>query len=531
MKLVRWLGLLAAALLCPFLATPAFAAGPNEQCDTETLQAMAPVDTTVAFAARQGGGCQVVGFVTTRNPGPNRVQFVLALPNAFNGRYVYLGVGGAAGELPVVRPELYAKGYAVSGSDGGTGAKHWADFSFKSDPGKLADFQGRGVHVVAQATQQITKAYYKQAAIHRYISGCSGGGQMGLTNALRFGNQDFDGFVVGATPWPGHNVFKANAFRLAQYLQTHPDAWISPDLLKKADAAILAAYDGTDGAVDGIIADQRNIKDFDTGILAKIGFTPAQITMFNLIRTPQRFTLPGGGTAIQPGYSITDVEHWDKYFFGLTPPPWPSTQTMAAARVSEMGAPFYHVMADTDTRATNPSLNYWEVKNPVELTKLGLTAGGDNEALANADALFTRLAASGAKMIVYHGVDDEAMSYWETLQSYGAMSKLHADIAKWMRLFIMPGLMHCRGGPGTSNSEEPLIEAVANWVEKGQAPSSVVANRVTPMKGLERTFLLCAEPSRAFLKSSGGDATKAENWECRAPAQAPESPKKVASTQ
>jgi tannase/feruloyl esterase len=145
MRLIRLLALLAAALSCLWLANPASAAEPNEQCDTETVQGMAPADTTVAFAARQGAGCQVVGFVTTRNPGPNRVQFVLALPNAFNGRYVYLGVGGAAGELPVVRPELYAKGYAVSGSDGGTGAKHWADFSFKSGPGKLADFQGRGV--------------------------------------------------------------------------------------------------------------------------------------------------------------------------------------------------------------------------------------------------------------------------------------------------------------------------------------------------------------------------------------------------
>jgi hypothetical protein len=143
-----------------------------------------------------------------------------------------------------------------------------------------------------------------------------------LVNALRFGNQDFDGFVVGATPWPGHNAFRAEVFRLAQYLQTHPDAWISPELLRKADDAILAAYDASDGAVDGIIADQRNIEQFDLDILRKVGFSHAQIQMFDLIRKPHSFKLPDGRTTIQPGYSFTHVASWTQYIFGTSPPPW-----------------------------------------------------------------------------------------------------------------------------------------------------------------------------------------------------------------
>ena len=95
------------------------AAAPSEQCDTETVQAMAPADTTVAFAAREQGGCRVSGYVTTRNPGPNKVLFVLALPDNYNNRYVYLGVGGAGGQLPTLQPALLAKGYALAGSDGG----------------------------------------------------------------------------------------------------------------------------------------------------------------------------------------------------------------------------------------------------------------------------------------------------------------------------------------------------------------------------------------------------------------------------
>jgi hypothetical protein len=154
-------------------ASPARAA-PSEACDTSTVQAMAPADTTVSFAARESGICRVSGYVTTRDPGPNHVLFTLALPDNFNGRYVYLGVGGAAGSLPVMQPNLLAKGYALAGSDGGTGAKTGADFSFQTDPAKQLDFSWRGVHVTAQATQQIARSYYKpkpDVALHQRLFG------------------------------------------------------------------------------------------------------------------------------------------------------------------------------------------------------------------------------------------------------------------------------------------------------------------------------------------------------------------------
>jgi feruloyl esterase len=519
MTSIRTLAVLG-TLLCGVSSIPALAqqvpVNPAENCDTETVQKMAPADTTVAFAAREGDNlCRVVGYVTTRNPGPNKVLFTLGLPSRFSGRYVYLGVGGAAGNLPHLRPELLAKGYALGGSDGGSGSKNWSDFSFRSDAGRQADFLGRGVHVVAKATQDITRAYYNRPKIYRYISGCSGGGQMGMTNALRFAGENFDGFVIGATPLIGKTVYGMNAFRLAQYLQNHPEAWISPAQLKTIDAAILAAYDESDGAKDGIIADQRNIAKFDEDILHQAGLTPAQITMFNMIRTPQALPAAGGKTMVQPGYPITDVEYWAKYIFGSAPPPWPNTQDHSASYVMMKGAPYFHVMADTNTRVLEPDVDYSKLK-PAELARIANEMMGQHPYIPDSNASFRKFAASGARMIIYHGVDDEAMSYLEDVKNHEELVKEHPDADRWLRMYIMPGLRHCRGGPGTTNSEEPLIEAVANWVEKGQAPEEVVARRETLKKGYERDFLLCPEPKRAFLKTPGADATKAENWECRA---------------
>lgn len=507
----------AAAAIAPLAGSPARAAGPaaattpSERCDTATVQAMAPPGTTVAFAAREYGTCRVNGYVTTQNPGPNKVLFVLTLPDNFNGRYLYLGVGGAAGSLPPMTPALLRQGYALAGSDGGSGAKNGSDFSFKSDPGKLADFMGRGVRVTAAATQAITKAYFARPQIRRYISGCSGGGQMGLGNARRNGGEDFDGFIVGATPLP-NSAFKAHVFRVVSHLQKNPQGWISPELMTKAKAAIMAAYDTSDGAADGIISDQRNIARFDPAVLSRVGFTPAQIETFELISQPHTYRGPGlHGAVINPGFPISDVGSWSQFLLGSGPPPWKRTTEGSTTDIMRQGAPFFHTMADSNTRSMNPALDYWTVSE-TELVRLATRNGEDNPMADPMD--FGALARSGAKMLIFHGVNDQAMGYLETMGAYETLAKRFPDSGNWVRAYAVPGLQHCAGGPGPTDIDDRLLDALVAWVEKGQAPQEIVANRFSPAKGLERTFLLCPEPRRAKLRTAGLDPAKAENWEC-----------------
>lgn len=490
------------------------AVAPSERCDTETMQAMAPAGTTVAFAAREGGGCRVHGYVTTTNPGPNRVLFVLAMPDRFNGRYVYLGVGGAAGQLPTIPSGLWGKGYALAGSDGGSGAKNGADFGFMNDPGKAADFMGRGVQVTAAATQQIARTYYRRDKMTRLISGCSGGGQMGLTNSRRFGGANFDGFLVGATPWPA-TAYMPHIYRIARQLQTKPASWISPELMAKAQTAILATYDGSDGAVDGIIADQRNIARFDYGILTTAGFTPAQVETFKIIHEPHSYAGPGlkGGPTVNPGYPIADVSGWSSFLLGRTPPPWPGSNVKSAGALGLAGAPFIHIMADTRTRSDHPTTDYWTLAKDADLVRIATRNGVE---IPYADPMdFSALAGSGAKLIVYHGVNDQAMSYLETVAGYERLLARFPEGRSWARTFSIPGLLHCRGGVGPTAPDEELLEALVAWVEKGQAPESVVSRRVSSEKGLERTFLLCPEPMRARLNATGLDPRDAKNWSCK----------------
>lgn len=488
---------------------------PSESCDRAAIQSLAASDTTIAFAAREAGGvCRINGYVTTQNPGPNQVMFVLAMPDTFNGRYVYLGVGGAAGQLPVMKPSLLAKGYALAGSDAGTGARTIADFSFKSDPAKLMDFQWRGVRSTAIATQRIATAYYSRPKIGRYISGCSGGGQMGMSNAIRFGGENFDGFITAATVWPGA-AFKPHVYRIMAHMQNHPDSWLPPELLRRGYAAIVARYDETDGAKDGIIHDARNIQNFDLSILRDLGFTPAQIETFQMITSPRKYSGPGlYEDGLQAGWPASDLAGWIRYLTGTIPPPWPNTTTHSTSALQAMGAPFYHVMADTNIRAQRPSLDYATITDEKLLINLA-TLGGTEVSTDTLD--LSKVDRSGAKMIIWHGTADEANSYLDNLKGYQAVMAKTPSAANWLRMFLVPGTQHCRGGNGPTEIEDPMIDALATWVETGKQPESVLAPRSVPGKGVDRVFRLCPEPKRAALKAPGLDANDPENWECRAP--------------
>jgi hypothetical protein len=107
------------------------------------------------------------------------------------------------------------------------------------------------------------------------------------------------------------------------------------------------------------------------------------------------------------------------------------------------------------------------------------------------------------------------MSYLETVKSYEALAAKDKRVAEWLRVFTVPGLMHCRGEYGRTDVEDRAIEALVNGVENGQAPQSVVSNRVSPPTAIERSFRLCAEPTRAALKNSGLHFKQADNWECK----------------
>ena len=83
---------------------------------------------------------------------------------------------------------------------------------------------------------------------------------------------------------------------------------------------------------------------------------------------------------------------------------------------------------------------------------------------------------------------------------------------KWARLFLVPGMNHCTGGPATDSYDG--LAAIVDWVENDQAPERIHAaaqstNRFFP----NRTRPLCPFPSYARYMGAG-DIERAENFAC-----------------
>jgi tannase/feruloyl esterase len=79
-----------------------------------------------------------------------------------------------------------------------------------------------------------------------------------------------------------------------------------------------------------------------------------------------------------------------------------------------------------------------------------------------------------------------------------------------VRLFMVPGMQHCGGGPGPNTFD--TLTALENWVERGEAPDVIIASHSTAST-VDRTMPLCKFPEQARY-SGHGDVNDAANWSC-----------------
>jgi feruloyl esterase len=119
----------------------------------------------------------------------------------------------------------------------------------------------------------------------------------------------------------------------------------------------------------------------------------------------------------------------------------------------------------------------------------------------------------GGKIIHYHGWADAgatalmSIDYYESvLQNMG-----RKETQEFYRLFLIPGMFHCRGGVGCDTVD--WLKSIVDWVEKGIAPESLIGARVLG-GDIKRTRPLCPYPAVAKYKGAG-NIDVAENFICR----------------
>jgi feruloyl esterase len=88
----------------------------------------------------------------------------------------------------------------------------------------------------------------------------------------------------------------------------------------------------------------------------------------------------------------------------------------------------------------------------------------------------------GGKLMIYQGWADTLAHPQLTIDYYNAVTRAMGGTQQtdqFARLFMIPGMGHCGGGP-TPDSTTMLLQMV-NWVEKGQAPQSITAIDTDPV--------------------------------------------------
>ena len=121
----------------------------------------------------------------------------------------------------------------------------------------------------------------------------------------------------------------------------------------------------------------------------------------------------------------------------------------------------------------------------------------------------------GGKLLFYHGVSDPWFSALDTVDYYERMVKANggADtVATWSRLFLVPGMGHCSGGPAALDGFD-MLTAIVDWVERQRAPDTI---RATGRNWSGRSRPLCPYPSHAHYQGAG-DPEDAASFECRSP--------------
>jgi feruloyl esterase len=174
---------------------------------------------------------------------------------------------------------------------------------------------------------------------------------------------------------------------------------------------------------------------------------------------------------------------------------------------------------DWDYRSTNVD----------ELLKAADTKNG--AALSATDPNLTAFKAHGGKLILYHGWNDPGISALNTVDYFDSVAARmgESNTASFVRLYMVPGLQHCGGGPGAtdfgqfglgqaSDPQHNLILALEQWVESGNAPSVIIARKPAEnptAQGAAMTRPLCPYPQAAKYKGTG-DTNDAANFACTA---------------
>ncbi len=398
----------------------------------------------------------------------------------WNGKFMGVGNGFFAGSIQgkmFDMPEALRRGYATAGTDTGH-QEQGGDWAI-GHPEKMIDFAYRSTHEMTVKSKEIIRAFYGSDAEYAYFKGCSTGGRQALMEAQRYPD-DYDGIIAGCSANRHIHMWAAGVAQTVD-LYKYPEKRLSKE---KAGLVNQMVMDSCDLLKEGFLTNPHLCRPEFSRLLCPEGsndntcLTGPQLktvdTFYNGLRNSKGELIFSGQA---PGNPISSSE-------GDIQGPGP---VFDIVRIS----------------FNDPDLDWRNFDLDRDMLLI-------DKAVGYVDAVDTDLSkfkARGSKLLLYHGWSDTGITPKNTIWYYESIiNKMGTNQGDWLRLFMVPGMGHCGGGPGVNTFDS--IGALENWVEKGVAPDRLIGYGA---EGLSRP--LCPYPKYPEYKGAG-DLKKAENWNC-----------------
>jgi hypothetical protein len=461
--------------------------------------------------------CRVAASVKPTKDSDIRIEVWMPM-EGWSGRLLSVGNGGFAGAISYgeMIQALHAGNATASTDTGHIAPSNPMDGSWAiGHPEKVVDFGYRGIHEMTRLAKATAKAFYGGEPRYSYFESCSNGGRQALMEAQRF-PEDYNGILAGA---PANYWTRVGIWAIAMKPALDRGGYIPAAKLATVARAVNAACDAQDGVSDGIVDDPRTCHFKPATLLCQARDSDKCLTAPQVAVLEQLYAgaHDAKGRAIYPGYLPGGEEGpagWGLWIMGAAP-----GQSLIFGFERGFFAGMVSEKAD------------WDFKD-VEVDAAVNAAEAKTAKILNAtDPNLTAFKSKGGKLILYHGWNDPALPALNTIEYYdNVVSRMGTRAtAEFTRLYMVPGMQHCGGGPGPANfgesgpTEPPDPQhniglALQQWVEKGVPPSSIIATRYPQgalKQSLKMTRPLCPYPQRAVWTGTGS-TDDAANFACKA---------------
>jgi hypothetical protein len=461
--------------------------------------------------------CRVMVQATPSADSDIRIEVWLPAEN-WNGKFQGHGNGGFAGDIGYVSlASSVISGYASASTDTGHSIQGTDPTWALGHPEKLTDFGYRAIHVMTVVAKEVIRARFSKDPQYSYFLGCSNGGRQALMEAQRYPD-DYNGILAGAPANYWTHLLSTGIWN-TQALTSDDASYIPAAKLSAIAKAVNGACDAQDGVTDGVVNDPRKCNFKPETMLCKSGDANDCLTEPQITALKKLYEGPHdpSGKKIFPGF-LPGAED------GLGG--WVTWITGAEKGKSLIGGFTYGYFSEIIYENRS-----WTAKSADLIQSVKLADEKTAKILNATDANLAPFKTHGGKLIVYHGWNDPAISALNSIDYLESVrAKLgSADAESFVRLYMLPGVQHCGGGPGADsfgalNSPGPkdaqhnVQTALELWVEKGTPPSFLIASKregFDPASPVKFTRPLCPYPQSTKYKGSG-DPNDAANFVCAA---------------